>query len=230
MPGIGGASTSGAAGAQGSQGKSSVDRDQQAAFGQAMNQAMRGDGQPQSSIGDQKTPQHDEASCTAEVRTKPIGATLNAARHAYIVTRENGERPEGDAPYLGRETQHRGGPEARVQEPADDTTYGDIITDSEEFNRTALDHHGDGEPHPSVHVGTYPGTCDEIDKRLEAAGQKIEVEGHDYRAWPNSQNSNTAAREMLERTGLPIPDDPYGWTPGWEADLPEREPVKAPIN
>lgn len=230
MPGIGGAATADVAVAQGDQAKSSTGVDQQAAFGQAINHAKRDDGHPQIATSDPQAPQHDEASCTVEVRTKPIAATGYAARHAYIVTRESGDRAEGDAPYLGEETQHRGGPESRFQGPADGTTFGDIITDSERFGESILDHHGDGDPHASVHVGTYPGTCDEIDKRLEAAGQQIEIEGHDYRAWPNSQNSNTAAREMLERTGLPIPDDPYGWTPGWGADLPERAPVKAPID
>ncbi|MEM8950960.1 MAG: hypothetical protein AAGA21_08590 [Pseudomonadota bacterium] len=81
-----------------------------------------------------------------------------------------------------------------------------------------------------MRVGTYPGTCDDIDKKFEAAGQQIELEGHDYRAWPNSQNSNTAASEMLDCTGFPVPDDPYGWVSGWNVDLPERAPVKAPIN
>lgn len=229
MDAVGGAPTAGATAGQKNQSDSSAGRDQEAAFGRAMSQARDQGDQPHEATTE-PAEQHDEMSCTVEVRSKPIAETLNTARHAYIVTTENGDRPEGDAPYLGNQTQHRGGPERRVQEPTDGTTWGDIITDSQRFGGGRLDHHGDGEPHPSVHVGTYPDNCDAIDRELEAVGQQIEVEGHDYRAWPDSQNSNTAAREMLERTGLPIPDDPYGWTPGWEADLPVRDAVKEPIN
>ena len=228
MPGIGGA-TAEATIAQGSFGKPSIGADQQTAFGQAVSQAKRDDGQPQSAIDDQKAPQHDEASCTVDVRTKPVSSTAGVARHAYIVTTEDSSRDASEA-YLGKETVHRGGPESRVQEPADGTTFGDIITDSEEFKKDGLDHPGDGAPRPSVLVGTYEGDCDAIDKRLESAADQIEQEGHEYRAWPNSQNSNSAVPEILERGGFPVPDDPYGWTPGWEQNLPERPPVKGPIN
>ncbi|MEZ5936434.1 MAG: hypothetical protein R3F54_31955 [Alphaproteobacteria bacterium] len=227
MEAVGSTSASGGAGVPGTQVKSSAARDQHAAFAQAMSEVKGQGDQPQDISGEQE---HDGVTCTVDVRSKRIGATLGTARHAYIVTTENGERPEGDPPYLGSQTLHRGGPESRVQDPTDASSWGDIITDSEEFKKGALDHHGSGKPHPSVPVKTFDGTCDAIDRKLEAAGQQIEVEGHEYRAWPDSQNSNTAARAMLERAGLPIPDDPYGWTPGWDADLPKGKAVKEPIN
>jgi hypothetical protein len=38
---------------------------------------------------------------------------------------------------------------------------------------------------------------------------------------PFGTNSNSAAREMLERTGLPLPSN-KPWVPGWDKRLPKR--------
>ena len=58
-----------------------------------------------------------------------------------------------------------------------------------------------------------------LDKLKQAADQinRLEVPYN-----PFSTNSNAAAREMLERAGIPVPKENLPWVPGWGTKLPRR--------
>lgn len=162
----------------------------------------------------------EEAACHVEVRSKTIPATGHIGSHAYIVTRETGPRdPDGPPPYLGRTTAHRGGPGPRSEEREDGESPTKIITESAEYiPRESSDYPKPGERHQVIVVSSHKGDCDEVDRQMETAVDDIQREDHDYELV--TRNSNSVAREILERTGEPTPDDPPGWTPGWRTDLP----------
>jgi hypothetical protein len=160
--------------------------------------------------------------CHVLVGSKPIKMFGGAVDHAYVLTQETGQRdPGGPPPYLGRETAHRGGPGPRTREREEDDSPTKITTESREYSADeSRDYPKPGEQHSFERVSTHKGTCDEIDKTMEAATKDIEREDHDYEL--ATQNSNSVASEVLERAGEPVPSDPPGLTPGWGTDLPSE--------
>jgi hypothetical protein len=61
-----------------------------------------------------------------------------------------------------------------------------------------------------------------LDKLKQAADQinRLEVPYN-----PFLTNSNAAAREMLERAGIPVPKESLPWVPGWGTKLPDDSRV-----
>jgi len=161
--------------------------------------------------------------CRIEVRYTPVAGGI--ANHAFVVTSDR-----DSTSYF------RGGPSARTagsnSGSSNSGTSGSDASQSSQGNRnvgvwgTIVTEHGAYGPRtidwttaPSGQqdVARVPGNCDQIDRTMGAAADDIARANISY--GPLGPNSNSTAREILERAGFPNVQ-PVVTVPSWNIQLP----------
>lgn len=164
--------------------------------------------------------------CTIEVRYTAVEiAGFHVANHGFVLTtdadsqnyfrggpeaRENGLNSGGSnsGSSGSNGTRSSGGdPQAGV--------YGNIATEYGAYRRNTVD--WTTSPTGQQNVAVRPGNCDAIERSMISTADAIEASRTSY--GPLGPNSNTTAREILDRAGFPGVQ-PVVTAPGWNATIP----------
>lgn len=133
------------------------------------------------------------------------------SRIDYGVTSPNSSNPSNSSPSSNGSSPGSscGGP------GVNNGPWGSIRTDYGAYLPGTIDY--TAEPTGQQTVTVLPGTCDALEGRLAGHADDIEAAQIPYN--PLGSNSNSTARELLERAGL-LEVRPVVWAPGWDTQLP----------
>ncbi len=167
-----------------------------------------------------KTP-HPET-CTVEVRYTPVAGGL--ANHAFILTQDSDSTryfrggPASRDGGLNSGSSNSGssdGTESSRGNP-NNGIYGTIVTEYGLYRPRTID--WTTAPTGQQVVAIRPGNCDALDTEFARHADNIERANINY--GPLAANSNSTAREILERAGFGNVQ-PVVWAPSWGIQLPE---------
>jgi RHS repeat-associated protein len=165
--------------------------------------------------------------CRVELRLKKIGRigigwVGRDYYHAYIYT----EDKEGAIAFRGGPGRNSGASGSSTASTSKSTgsdstdtgprPFGYLITDGEAYNGGHVDFDDEGDD-PTAVLRDDTSSCLVTRYFLYHAAQSLTESKIHYD--PVFNNSNAAAREMLERALLPTDIKPHGWTPGWSTQL-----------
>lgn len=145
-------------------------------------------------------------SCRIEVRFKSVPHANGVVNHAFIVTSDSNST-----------TYFRGGPEGGSggNSPSENRPFGKIVTESGSYTPGTIDWTTSLTGRQIV--DNLPYNCDNIERLLGRAITDIERAGLPYD--PVIRNSNSVAREALERSGYSSVR-PVVVAPAWNTQLP----------
>ena len=160
--------------------------------------------------------------CTIEVRFTPVAQIAN---HAFVITRDAdsisyfrggpSSREGGVNSGSSNEGTSGSGGSRSSQGDRNSGVYGTIETEHGAYRPRTID--WTTEPSGRQTVAERPGNCDTIDRDFARHADDIEAAHINY--GPLAANSNSTAREILERGGFPGVK-PVVWAPSWGIQLP----------
>lgn len=162
-------------------------------------------------------------SCRIEVRYTPVLGGI--ANHAFVVTSDadstsyfrGGPSANNDGLNSGSSNSGTSGSGSSASSGGNPNAgiYGTIATEHGAYRPGTID--WTTSPSGQQDVATRPGNCDQIDRDFGRHADDIEAANISY--GPLGPNSNSTAREILERGGFPNVD-PVVWAPSWNIQLP----------
>lgn len=160
-------------------------------------------------------------SCRIEVRYTPVLGGI--ANHAFVVTSDadsasyfrGGPSANTDGLNSGSSNSGSSGSSASSGGNPNAGIYGTIATEHGAYRPGTID--WTTSPSGQQDVATRPGNCDRIDRDFGRHADDIEAANISY--GPLGPNSNSTAREILERGGFPNVE-PVVLAPSWSIQLP----------
>lgn len=160
--------------------------------------------------------------CTVEVRYTPVARVAN---HAFIVTTDGDSQRYFRGGPVSREGGSNSGSSNSGTSGSDGTRssggnrnagmWGTIVTEHGAYRPNTVD--WTTSPSGRQEVARLPGNCDRLDREFARHADDIEAANISY--GPLGANSNSTAREILERAGFPHVT-PIVAAPSWSIRLP----------